>query len=217
MVAIFFSCNKIDNYPFPSDTIYGLLKDVITNDSLQTEEPNGFSIKLFEKGGSMNSPITTQGKPDGTYENSMLFKNEYKVIPCEGAFFPLDTVVAQVGTRTEVNFNVIPFLAVTNVNLSTAIGTVTAVYNIVRSKVGDKIVERNTLVSLIPTVNNVVYDFRNETSLSGIADDVILATPYTDMVTGLTSGKTYYVRICVRTDNALKRYNYSKVFKVTIP
>ena len=166
MVAIFFSCNKVDNYPSPSDTIYGKLTDLITNESLQSEEPNGFSIKLFENGGNINSPIVTQGKSDGTYENAMLFKNEYKVIPCEGAFFPLDTAIVQVGARTEANFNVIPFLAVTNVTVSTATGTVDAVYNIARSRVGDKIVERKTLVSSIPTVNNVVYDLKKETSLS---------------------------------------------------
>lgn len=217
IIAVFFSCNKIDNYEKPNGDIYGKLTDIMSNESLQTEQPNGFSIKLFEKGSNINAPIITQGKPDGTFENALIFQNEYKVIPCEGAFFPLDTAIAKVGARTEVNFDVTPFLAVTNVTVSPGTGNVTASYTIARNKVGDKIFERKTLVSLIPTVNNVTFNFKNETSLSLIADDVILATSYTDVLSGLTSGKTYYVRICARTNNTFKRYNYSKVFKVTIP
>jgi hypothetical protein len=216
MIAVFSSC-KLDNYDFPDGNLYGKLTDQITNENLQSETPNGFNVKLFEKGGRMNSPITFAGKTDGTFENALIFQNEYKVIPCEGAFFDVDTAIVQVGAKTESNFSVMPYLAVTNVTVSTAVGSVTAVYNIVRNRVGDKINERKTLVSQVPTVNNVVYNFKKETILSGITDNVILATQYTDVVTGLTSGNTYYIRICVRTNNSLKRYNYSKVFKVTIP
>ena len=216
MITVFSSC-KLDNYDFPNGGIYGKLTDKITNENLQAETPNGFNVKLFEKGGRMNSPITFSGKTDGTFENTLIFQNEYKVIPCEGAFFPLDTVVMQVKARTEVNFDVIPFLSVSNVTVTPGTANVTANYKIGRNKVGDKISERKTLVSTVPTVNNVVFNFKKETILTAIADDVILSANYTDVVTGLTPGKTYYVRICVRTNNSLKRYNYSKVFTVTVP
>jgi hypothetical protein len=217
MIAVIFSCKDIDNYNAPNGDIYGKLTDKMTNEGLQSEQPNGFSIKLFEKGSKMNSPISFHGKPDGTFENAMVFQNEYKVIPCEGAFFPIDSTVVKVGAKTEVNFVVIPFLAVTNLNVSTGTGSITAVYNIARNRVGDKIIERKTLVSKVPTVSNVTFDLKKETNLSGIADDVILANQYTDVINGLNSGQAYYVRVCVRTNNSLKRYNYSKILKVVIP
>ncbi len=217
VIVSFTSCGKIDNYDFPDGDIFGKLTDKITNENLQSEQPNGFNIKLFEKGGKLNSPIIFPGKSDGTFENALIFQNEYKVLPTEGAFFSVDTVNVQIGTLTEVNFEVMPFLAVTNVTVTPAAGSVTAVYNIARDQVGDKISERITLVSRVSTVNNVVYDFRKLTSLTGTADATVLATQYTDVVTGLTSGKTYWVRVAVRTNNSLKRYNYSKVFQVTIP
>lgn len=218
MITAFFSCDEIDNYDKPNGAIYGKLTDLTTNEGLQSEQPNGFSIKLFEKGGKINLPILFYGKPDGTYENAMIFQNEYGILPCEGAFFPLDTITVQIGSKTECNFDIMPFLTVTNVSVTPAAGQVTASYKIARSQVGDKIVERKTLVSRVPTVNNVVYDYRiQQINLSGTSDDVILATQYTDVVTGLTSGKTYYVRIAVRTNNSLKKYNYSKVFTVTVP
>ncbi|GAA4306423.1 hypothetical protein GCM10023143_12340 [Compostibacter hankyongensis] len=216
-VSALASCSKIDNYPAPDGGIYGKLTDKITHEGLQTEQPGGFTIKLFEKGGSLNSPISFSGKPDGTYENAHIFKNDYKVLPTEGAFFTIDTVDAQVGSHTELNFEVDPFLAVTDVTVTPASGKVTTAYKIVRDRASDKIVERKTLVSKAPTVNNVVFDLKAETELSGIPDETILAGQHTDTVSGLISGDTYYVRIAVRTDNALKKYNYSKIFKIAIP
>ena len=217
IVVVLFSCNKIDNYNAPNGTIYGNLNDNITKEPIQSEEPNGFTIKLFEKGKSVNAPISFQGKPDGTFENAWIFQNEYKVLPTDGAFFPVDTVTLKVGSHTEVNFDVTPYLGILNANVSVSSGKVTTNYMIERSKVGDKISERKTLVSSIPTVNNVVFNFKSETDLSGITDDAILASQFTDVVSGLTSGGKYYVRIAVRTNNGLKKYNYSKIFPVTIP
>lgn len=217
VIAIFTSCKEVDNYDYPEGDIYGQLTDKITNENFQTEQPNGFNIKLFEKGGIKNIPITFSGKPDGSFERALIFQNEYKVLATEGAFFSIDTVIVQVGARTEVNFDVMPFLAVTNVSVTPAAGQITATYNIARQQVGGKIYDRKTLVSKVNTVNNIVYNFRKQTSLTGTADDVILATNYTDVVTGLTSGETYWVRVAVRTANSLSRYNYSKVFEVKIP
>lgn len=217
VVTVLTSCSEVDNYPAPNGGIHGTLIDKITNDPLQSQQPNGFTIQLFEEGGSSNVPILIPGKPDGTFENSFIFQNEYTVFPTEGAFFSVEPVVVQIGERTEANFEVMPFLAVTNVTVTPSPGEITANYKIGRGQVGDKIIERRLLISEIPTVNSVAFDFQSQTDLSGISDVDILAGDYTDEVTGLTSGETYYVRIAVRTDNALGKYNYSEVFMVTIP
>lgn len=209
------SCSKIDNYDTPNGAIHGKLIDNITNANLQSEQPNGFIVKLFEKGGAMNSPIIFTGKPDGSFENAWIFQNEYRVVPAEGAFFPVDTAVVQVGTRTEVNFTVTPFLAVVDATVQATQGKITVSYRIARSVADNKITERKTLVSKIPTVNNSIFDFRSETNLSDILDESILSTSFTDEV-ALSAG-TYYVRVAVCTDNALRRYNYSEVFEVTVP
>jgi hypothetical protein len=217
LVTVFASCSETDNYEAPNGGIYGQLIDKITNEPLQTQQPNGFTVQLFEKGGSANVPILIPGKPDGSYENAFIFQNEYAVLPTEGAFFPMEKTLVQVGKSTESNFEVMPFLALTQVNVTPAAGKITATYKIARSQVGGKIMERRTLVSDIPTVNTVVFKSQARTDLSATVDEDILAGDYTDEVTGLTSGKTYYVRIAVRTANALGKFNYSKPFRVTIP
>jgi hypothetical protein len=216
IIGAFLASCEIDNYDEPNGGIYGTLTDKITNETFQSEQPDGFNLKLFEKGGRMNSPIIFSGKPDGTFENAWIFQNEYKIIATEGAFFSVDTVVVKVGERTEVNFEVVPFLAVADVSVQAGSGKVTSSYKILRSQVGDKIIERKTLVSRVPAASNVVFDFKSETDLSGISDTDILTAQFTDEITDLPSGK-YYVRIAARTDNGLNKYNYSKVFPVSIP
>lgn len=217
-LVVHLSCSEIDNYDRPNGGIYGSILDEITNDNFQSEQPNGFVIRLFENGGRLNAPINIPGKPDGTFENSFIFQNEYKLIPVDGAFFDtLDTIVVQVGRRTEINLSVIPFLAVTDVTIITGPGSITAVYNISRNRAGGKITTRKTLVSGINTVSNSVHDYEVSASVASVSDETLLSTRFTDVVPGLTSGKQYWVRVAVLAANSLNRYNYSKVFQVKVP
>lgn len=216
-VAVCASCSKIDNYVAPDGGIHGVLTDNLTGENFQTEQPNGFTVKLFEKGGKGNSPIAFQGKPDGTFENAFIFKNDYKLLVTEGAFFPLDTVNVSVDANSESNFKVTPFLAIVNPAVKAEAGKVVVTYQLKREIAADKIIERKVLVSRVPTVNNSIFDFKSQADLTAVTDVVILASDYSDTVSGLTSGQTYYVRVAARTNNALKKYNYSKVFAVKIP
>lgn len=226
-IAALMSCSKIDNYKFPDGGIYGKLTDLMTNEGIQTEQPNGFNIRLFEKDKLINSPITFSGKPDGSFENVLIFQNEYKVLPIEGAFFPItDTVVLQIGSHTEINFNVMPFVSVTNVTVTPGTNSVTFVYNIARSQVGGKITTRKAMLSKVPTVSNAFNNLNKSTSTSGTTDVALLATTFTDVITGTTafplvSGNTYWVRVGVLATgsgfNSLNRYNYSKIIQITMP
>jgi hypothetical protein len=226
-VAAFFSCSKIDNYKAPDGDVYGKLTDLMTNEGIQSEEPNGFNIKMFEKGWLMSTPITFAGKPDGTFENALVFQNEYKILPVEGPFFPItDTAVVQVGSRTEVNFNVMPYVSVTNVTATPGTNKVTIVYNIARNQVGPKITTRKALLSKVSTCNNTTNNLATTTSTSAITDVTLLATTFTDVISGTTafplvSGKTYWVRVGVLASgsgyNSLNRYNYCKTIQITMP
>ncbi|MGN6438891.1 MAG: DUF3823 domain-containing protein [Agriterribacter sp.] len=211
------SCSKVDNYDAPNGNIYGVLTDRITQKPLQAQQPNGFTIQLFEEGKAGNVPVLVPGKPDGTFENAFIFQSSYRVVATEGAFFPVEPQTVAIGSRTEVNFEVMPFLAITDATVTPSAGKVTATYKIAREQADGKILEKRLLVSKIPTVNSVVFDFQKLTDLSGIADEDVLADSYTDEVGGLTSGQTYYVRIAARTRNTLNKYNYSEVFTVTVP
>ena len=226
-VATFISCSKIDNYQAPNGGIYGKLTDLMTNDGIQTEQPNGYNIKMFEKGWSMNTPITFGGKVDGTFENALVFQNSYKILPVDGPFFPItDTAVVQVGSRTEVNFKVMPFVSVTNVTATPGSNKITLVYNIARNQVGPKITTRKSMLSKVSVCNNTTNNLSASTSTTAITDVTLLGTTFTDVITGTTAiplvpGTTYWVRVGVLASgsgfNSLNRYNYSKTIQVTMP
>ncbi|MFA5327479.1 MAG: DUF3823 domain-containing protein [Prolixibacteraceae bacterium] len=79
------SClDDIDNYDAPDSTITGVVIDNTTNEGVQTEQPNGFRIRLIESGYDNVVPLDFWGKPDGSFYNSQLFANTYEVGPIEG-------------------------------------------------------------------------------------------------------------------------------------
>jgi len=53
--------------------------------------------------------------------------------------------------------------------------------------------------------------------LSGIADDNIISTAFTDTITSLEPGKPYYVRVTARTDNSNNKFNYSDIIQINVP
>ncbi len=214
------ACTKLDNYTAPTGTIYGKVIDAVTQQPLLTEIPNGFRIRYIEQD-YINPNVSVQnfyGKADGSFERGYIFAASYKVFPIEGAFFPVKDstlVVVTDNQKTEVIFTVVPYL---NIDASVKVDgkNIVVDYKISRPQVGDKIFQRRALCSKVPTVNNTVFYKDVTTNLSGINDNTILNTNYSDTIKGLAAG-TYYVRAAARTSNANSKFNYSAVVEVVVP
>src|ERR1035437_4760208 len=158
-IGLILSSCKQDNYLAPNAGITGSITDAITNAPVQTEQRNGIKIRLIEERyGNNVTPIDFWGKADGSFENSNVFADKYKIIPIEGAFFPADTAEVNVNGLITVNFKVTPFLTIT-ASVTPSTGSVTTSYKISRTKVGDKITTCKTLVSAYPAVSNVINEF----------------------------------------------------------
>lgn len=212
-----FSC-EYDNYDAPSVGIKGVIVEETRGESFQSEQPNGFKIRLLEEGYENPVPIDFWGRADGTFENSKLFPARYRVVPVDGAFFPADTVEVDVQRGgTEVGFTVTPFLAISASAELIPDNRVVLTYSISRDRVGDKIVSVQSLASERPVVNTTVFDHRITRNLTDIDDEQILQTQFSDTLQNLQSGQTYYFRVAARTDNFLGRYNYSQSFEIDIP
>jgi len=212
---LFSSCSKVDNYKGPNATIKGSVIDNTTNKPIETEAPNGFFIRLQENH-SNAIPLNFSGKADGTFENAAVFSGAYKVVPITGAFFTPDTATINISGVTNVDFTVTPFLNVTATAASVS-GGVEVKYSISRAVVSNKIIECKALASLAPAVANNVFTKAVTHDLSGIADEDILSTEFTDVITDLEAGKTYYVRVAAKTNNSNNKYNYSEIIPITIP
>lgn len=216
LVVVFSSCSGIDNYSAPDSGIYGTIIDSTTKQGIQTEQPNGIKISLYQTSYKTPVVISTWIKADGEFENDNLFAGTYKVLPTEGAFLSPDTQVININGRQKVDFKVIPFLSV-KASVTTAPNKVITNYTISRTVVTDNIVLCTSYCSRVPNVSNTINEYSKSHDLSKMSASDILSKQFTDTISGLTSGSTYYVRVGARTNNANKKFNYSPVFKVTIP
>lgn len=206
------SCMDVDNYDEPQETIRGTVTDMITGEPLVTEQPNGFRIQLAEISWS-DSPQLEYfwGKADGTFQNTRLFPGTYEVIPVEGPFFDIEPKTVEVSGVTVVNFEVMPYLHVT-ASIQRNGETLNVTYNIERQRVGNKIIDVRVFVSTNPNVgfNIINTNLSPMRDLSSTPDEEILQTTYQETITGLETGRTYYVRVGARTDAGDRRYNFTK-------
>ncbi len=211
------SCNEIDNYDAPAETLTGSVIDETTNRPIITEQPNGFRIKLSEISWSDNpQPEYFWGKADGTFNNTKIFYGTYEISPVEGAFFDIEPVRSEIKGTTKIDFKVIPYLSVTASDISVSNGTLHVTYNLSRTKVGDKIIDARVFVSTNPHVgsNVLINDLSPLKDLSEIDDVEILGTTFKESIDGLEPGKTYYVRVGARTNNPSKRYNFTEIVTI---
>ena len=205
-----------DNYAAPDAEIYGSIIDQVTNEPVPSEQPNGFRIRMISEAYGEPTPIDFWGKADGTFQNKKVFSGKYKVIPIEGAFFPVDTQQVVISGSTELNFKVIPFLSITASATADA-NTIVTKFTISRSRAGGKIKVCKSLIAPYPTLSNSVFDKAITRDLSGVDDETILSTEFRDTIPDVQPGKTYYVRVTAATENTLNKYNYSTVMKVETP
>lgn len=210
------ACTPIDNMDAPDACITGNLIDEVTNKTLITEQPNGFRIKMIETSWSESAtPEYFWGKADGTFKNSKVFSATYDVEPVEGAFFPVGPVSVTIEKSAHVDFKVTPYLSLQVSKMEQINGAIEVEWRISRTKVGPKIIDTRIFVAENPNVGaNLFTDKLSPMEdLSSVTDEEALAKTYKQTITGLTKGKTYFIRVGARTDNASKRYNFSEVSK----
>lgn len=125
LVTVALSCNKVDNYPTPSETLKGTVVDVASGDPVLTDQGSeGTRVRLLENSwtGTVNpEPLDFYCMKEGVFQNTKIFKGNYNV-RIDGAFIPLVRLNSQGDTlsdesktidisgTTEIEFKVQPFL-----------------------------------------------------------------------------------------------------------
>lgn len=209
--CILMACDPIDNMDGPDATISGSVIDETTNKPLITEQPNGFRIKMVETSWSTSAtPEYFWGKADGTFKNTKIFSATYDVQPVEGAFFPIDPVSVQVNKSANIDFKVTPYLSIHVSRIELVNDAIKVEWTISRTKAGPKIIDTRIFVSNNPNVGTNIFttNLSPMIDLNAVTDEVALSSTYKQTITGLTKGKTYYVRVGARTNNSSKRYNF---------
>ena len=113
------SCFKIDNWDEPDGEIFGTVTDYYTKAPILSTQ-NGWQMRYWEKtwtgheGGAYQHQ-DLRIKQDGTFQHTKLFPGTYDILPYNGPYWPMDTikgVVIKSKGKTELNFEVIPYLQV---------------------------------------------------------------------------------------------------------
>ena len=124
----FTSCSlfELDNYGEPAETLQGEVVDVETGEPVLTDQGSeGIRVRLTEvrQGENVTPNPDLYCMPDGTFQNTKLFKGTYN-IRVDGPFIPLlreddrgvpladETQTLDIQGVTKVKFEVQPFLSV---------------------------------------------------------------------------------------------------------
>lgn len=112
-VVLFPSCMEVDNFDAPTAHFTGRVIDVTTGQNILADQGE-CRIRMWEKSYSLNPgnqdiPV----KQDGTFNNTKLFNGTYDIVP-EGAWWPADTIRLGIGKTVTENFEVTPYLKLTD-------------------------------------------------------------------------------------------------------
>lgn len=120
----------LDNYDAPNGGIKGLILDEETNNPipLPVQGSTGVIVKMYEQNTNATQSVDFYAKYDGSYENSKIFNNEYKIVvdgpfvnPCEGT--------VKVNGATMFDLKATPFSRI-EASANYANGTVTIQYEV---------------------------------------------------------------------------------------
>jgi len=202
----------MDDMPEPSETFRGAVIDKFTNEPIQTEQPNGFRIKLEDIGWSETPvPIYFWGKADGTFQNTKVFSSKYIITPVEGAFLPVEGITMDIKGTVEHDFVVTPYVSIDVAEVKGSGNSITVKYTVTNR--GETNLQ-DVKIYVAKNNPNIGVNYSDK-SVSRTLNNQSSGVEYTDVVKDLSPG-TYYVRVAARAQNASNRYNMSKVFEIVL-
>lgn len=115
------SC-ELDNYDMPESSLHGSFIDKETGDLVESDIYDGTRIALIEIKEEYENPQKQYliVKPDGTYRNDLMFDGLYAVPAIEdGNFQATDSTSITISGDTEIDFDVLPYIRITDVVFTT--------------------------------------------------------------------------------------------------
>ncbi|GGG81159.1 hypothetical protein GCM10007415_12170 [Parapedobacter pyrenivorans] len=235
-----FSCQKLDNYAPPSETLQGRVIDKATKAPIQTEMGDrGIRLRLLELSWSDNpTPYFFTCMQDGTFNNTKIFKGNYNVVP-QGPFVPLilrdgngdiitdESQTVDIEGVTDLTFEVEPFLNVEWVGepVLNDNGSITVQVRVTRGTANPDFQQDVTEIALFINsssyyVGDNNYDNRytvriTGTEANGSVGEVVTLTTQDSF----SMNRDYYVRVGARIDynvEGAQRFNYNEPKKVAI-
>lgn len=235
-----FSCQELDNYDPPAETLKGRVIDKATQAPIQTEMGDrGIRLRLLELSWSDNpTPHYFTCMQDGTFNNTKIFKGTYNVVP-QGPFVPLiqtnasgEVVVDESQTMdiegvTDLTFEVEPFLNVEWVGepVLNDNGSITVQVRVTRGTTNPDFQQDVTDIALFINsssyyVGDNNYDNRYTVRITGAEANAAVGEVITLTTTdSFSMNRDYYVRVGARTSynvEGAQRFNYNEPKEVNV-
>jgi hypothetical protein len=215
------ACTKTDNYDGPNASFQG---NIISTAGGNLPTSSGSTqIKLQQIG--WTTPQTIPSKFDGTFEDTKLFKGNYKVIPTGGAFWPVyDTLTVKIDQGSKHDFTVTPYIVIKNFTSTLTGTTLTLKFDIDAPIVAGM----PTIKDAQPYVNTTklvgtgasIRDFSDVNAVTINKDFIDLSASDKSMtltVPNLIPGRTFFVRVGVRLSDSFNSSNFSNIVQVDVP
>jgi hypothetical protein len=221
------SCIKRDNYPGPNASLQGnIFQDgTASKNTVQTCTGN-FSIRLEQLDWSATpTPQDIPVKYDGTYENSELFSGHYRVSIKGGAFWPVAPQEIDIRKGTTLDFQLTPYLSLSNFTADMVDSTTMSIHFDMQAPIDagvPKVLEMQPFVNTTKIVGPgaSIFDFSDANKVAVNKEWGAMTAgdkSPTIVVSNLIKGRTFFVRVGVRFDNADKSYNLSEIIQVDVP
>lgn len=213
----FVSC-ELDNFQGPNAKIKGCILDIETGELVETDVINGTTIKLLEHGYDPVTPQYLRVKNDGTYTNNLLFSNTYTIQPDQRNFVQIDAQDIEIGENTNLDFYVLPYLRIKNVNIEQVENNIIATFNI-QQTTNDPVADIALYAFEEPTVGESLYQVVTKVSVNRIVEAnetfklVINAARNSNI---LKSGKSYFFRVGARSSYGGAKFNYASAVRLKL-
>ena len=212
------SCEK-DNFDGPDATFSGEIRDKKTGELIPQEISDGSRIYYIEQGWENPSVQTMVIKKDGTFNNSLMFSGNYKIILNRGNFVAQDTIDMKIhpGDNFKV-FEVVPYLRIIEPEIQLKDRVVTAKFKL--EQVTSNKVYRVSLFAYshidVSSKLNLVNKTIELNRAIADGEEFQLSINLDEYSSTLLSGKSYYFRIGAQSQGSETKYNYATAVKLNL-
>lgn len=196
-IMLITSCEK-DNFDGPDATFSGEIRDKKTGELIPQEISDGSRIYYIEQGWENPSVQNMVIKKDGTFNNSLMFSGNYKIILNRGNFVAQDTIDMKIhpGDNFKV-FEVVPYLRIIEPEIQLKDRVVTAKFKL--EQVTSNKVYRVSLFAYshidVSSKLNLVNKTIELNRAIADGEEFQLSINLDEYSSTLLSGKSYYFRI----------------------
>lgn len=213
------SC-ELDEMQAPNAGLYGSIIDDTTGELIEQDIIRGGELELREEGYENVTPQFMNYKVDGTFADTKLFANSYKVFPLQTNFHPIDTMLVNISGQTKLDMVVSPYVRILDSNITKEENVITATFTLEQTGFGN-VSKVGLYAGADANVGEPVRLVKSEQNVNAPVHPLNPSITYTisinaDSEQDLKEGTKYYFRIGALYDAPNARYNYATAVEIQL-